>query len=85
LAGSAEKLASTALVSECFLGWADANSYGFAPLAKTSAESGQIHAARMADLPGSIFHKSLQRNDNAFDSMVAGTVGARDHVLGQPA
>jgi len=81
LADWTENLTDNALVDDYFLGQAGADSRESAPIVKTSAESRPIDSARMADLAGSIVHKSPPRNDNARDSMVAATVGAGDDVL----
>ena len=77
LADSPETFADNAFVSDYFLGQADADSRELASVAKTGEESGPLETSNSrADLAGSIVVDSLPRNDSAFDSMVAGTVGS---------
>ena len=77
LADSPETLANNALVSDCIFRQADADRGELASVAKTGEESGLLETSNSrADLAGPIIVNSLQRNDSALDSMVAGTVGS---------
>ena len=77
LADSSETFANNALVIDCIFRQADPDSRELAPVAKTGEESGLLETPNSrADLAGSIVVNSLRRNDSAFDSMVAGTVGS---------